>query len=168
MNTKCWEMLKQGSVYKVHYFKINLMIKHDKYLFNQSVILLFTYLFFKFLFIFHSGEIIVHSRSHCKYKTSRKSFKWTDVFKSSCDINKTLYDWLEGNLIKLRSADSLANANNILCFNVAYLNTLVPNRFLKHNLLLNPGMPLMLLHNINPWRGLNVLTTDYYNVMCLE
>lgn len=48
------------------------------------------------------------------------------------DINETMQDWLEGNSMKLRSADHLANASNILRFNVEYLNTLVPNRFPRH------------------------------------
>ena len=39
-------------------------------------------------------------------------------------------------------------------FNVEYLNTLQPNGFPRHNLSLKPGMPLMLLRNINPREGL--------------
>ena len=35
-----------------------------------------------------------------------------------------------------------------------YLNTLKPNRFQEHKLDLKPGIPLMLLRNMNPRQGL--------------
>ena len=39
-------------------------------------------------------------------------------------------------------------------FNSEYLNTLKPNGFPHHILSLKPGMPIMLLRNINPRQGL--------------
>ena len=48
----------------------------------------------------------------------------------------------------MSSADTLEN------YNSGYLHTLRPNGFPQHILNLKPGMPLMLLRNINPRQGL--------------
>ena len=56
--------------------------------------------------------------------------------------------------IKLQSADTLENPEDTFRFNSEYLNTLRPNGFPQHIINLKPGMPLMLLRNINPRQGL--------------
>ena len=61
---------------------------------------------------------------------------------------------LPGNAEVFPSADQLENSDDLLRFNTEYLNSLTPNGFPPHNLLLKPGMPLMLLRNINPMQGL--------------
>ena len=43
---------------------------------------------------------------------------------------------------------------DVMRFNTEYLNTLRPNGFPRHIIALKPGMPLMLLRNINPRDGL--------------
>ena len=69
-------------------------------------------------------------------------------------INELMQDWVPGDGIKLSSADSLENPLDAFRFNTEYLNTLRPNGFPQHILTLKPGMPLMLLRNINPREGL--------------
>ena len=49
-----------------------------------------------------------------------------------------------------RSVDELENYEDVLRYNTEYLNSLKPNGFPDHTLNLKPGMPLMLLRNINP------------------
>ena len=61
---------------------------------------------------------------------------------------------LSGKGILLQSADTLENPADSFRFNTEYLNTLKPNGFPPHILNLKPGMPLMLLRNINPRQGL--------------
>ena len=43
---------------------------------------------------------------------------------------------------------------DVLRYNIEYLNTLYPRGFPRHIISLKPGMPLMLLRNINPKEGL--------------
>ena len=69
-------------------------------------------------------------------------------------INELMQGCLPGNGTKLSSADTLENPTDAFRFNMEYLNTLQPNGFPHHILDLKPGMPLMLLRNINPRQGL--------------
>ena len=69
-------------------------------------------------------------------------------------INDMMQDCLPGTGVKLNSADTLENPTDAFRFNAEYLNTLKPNGFPQHMLDLKPGMPLMLLRNINPRQGL--------------
>ena len=69
-------------------------------------------------------------------------------------INDMMQEWVPGNGIRLSSGDSLENPQDSFRFNTEYLNTLRPNGFPQHMLTLKPGMPLMLLRNINPRQGL--------------
>ena len=69
-------------------------------------------------------------------------------------INEMMQQWVPGSATKLLSADSLENPNDAFRFNAEYLNTLKPNGFPEHILTLKPGMPIMLLRNVNPRQGL--------------
>ena len=69
-------------------------------------------------------------------------------------INTMMQDSLPGTGVKLSSADTLENPADAFRFNTEYLNTLKPNGFPQHMLDIKPGMPLMLLRNINPRQGL--------------
>ena len=69
-------------------------------------------------------------------------------------LNEVIQGWLPQEGIKLQSADTLENSEDAFRFNTEYLNTLRPNGFPQHVLNLKPGMPLMLLRNINPRQGL--------------
>ena len=69
-------------------------------------------------------------------------------------INQVLQDWLPEDGVKLHSADTLENPDDMFRFNTEYLNTLRPNGFPQHALNLKAGVPLMLLRNINPQQGL--------------
>ena len=63
-------------------------------------------------------------------------------------------EWLPGAGDKFVSSDTLEDNDDLLRFNTEYLNSLSPNGFPEHNLILKKGMPLMLLRNINPREGL--------------
>ena len=69
-------------------------------------------------------------------------------------INELMESKMPGDAIKLSSADSLEDPDDTFRFNIEYLNTLRPNGFPRHNIILKPGMPLMLLRNTNPREGL--------------
>ena len=69
-------------------------------------------------------------------------------------INDLMESRISGEGIKLKSADKVEDSSDSYRFNVEYLNKLHPNGFPGHILSLKPGMPLMLLRNINPKEGL--------------
>ena len=69
-------------------------------------------------------------------------------------INNIMQESLPESGIKLSSADTLGNPEDAFRFNSEYLHTLRPNGFPQHMLNLKPGIPLMLLRNINPRQGL--------------
>ena len=69
-------------------------------------------------------------------------------------INDMMSTMLPGNTVTYNSADGLQNSEDLLRLNVEYLHSLNPNGFPPHSLVLKPGMPLMLLRNINPREGL--------------
>ena len=65
-------------------------------------------------------------------------------------INEIIMDWLPGESTILSSADSLEDSEDSFRFNTEYINTLRPNGIPNHILTLKPGMPVMLIRNINP------------------
>ena len=70
------------------------------------------------------------------------------------EINDLMESRMPGISTKLSSADSLENYQDVMRFNIEYLNSLYPRGFPRHIISLKPGMPLMLLRNINPKEGL--------------
>ena len=70
------------------------------------------------------------------------------------EINDLMETWMPGISTKLSSADTLENYQDVMRFNTEYLNNLCPKGFPRHIISLKPGMPLMLLRNINPKEGL--------------
>ena len=69
-------------------------------------------------------------------------------------LNEMLSAKLPGSSEIMRSADQLTNTQDELRFNTEYLNSLTPSGFPPHSLDLKPGMPLMLMRNLNPRQGL--------------
>ena len=69
-------------------------------------------------------------------------------------LNEILSSKLPGSAEVFRSADQLERSDQVLHFNVEYLNSLTPSGCPPHALDLKPGMPLMLLRNLNPREGL--------------
>ena len=69
-------------------------------------------------------------------------------------INEMIMAWLPGDTTILSSADGLENPEDSFRFNIEYIHTLTPNGIPGHILTLKPGMPLMLMRNINPREGL--------------
>ena len=69
-------------------------------------------------------------------------------------INNLITDSFLGQPIILTSSDELVNPDDLQRFNIEYLNTLDPSGLPTHRLFLKPGMPLMLIRNLNPKLGL--------------
>lgn len=69
-------------------------------------------------------------------------------------INNLITDSFPGKPYVLTSSDDVTNADDLQRFNTEYLNTLTPSGLPEHRLFLKPGMPLMLMRNLNPKMGL--------------
>ena len=69
-------------------------------------------------------------------------------------VNDMISTMLPGDRVTYNSADELLNNEDLLRFSVEYLHSLTPSGFPPHSLSLKPGMPLMLIRNINPREGL--------------
>ena len=69
-------------------------------------------------------------------------------------LNDIVSEKLPGSMEVMRSADQLERTEEVLHFNVEYLNSLTPSGCPPHSLHLKPGIPLMLLRNLNPREGL--------------
>ena len=69
-------------------------------------------------------------------------------------INNLIADSFPGKPIVLTSSGDVTNTDDLQRFNTEYLNTLTPSGLPEHRLFLKPGMPLMLMRNLNPKMGL--------------
>ena len=69
-------------------------------------------------------------------------------------INNLIAEFFPGRPAVLTSSDALINPDDFQRFNTEYLNTLAPSGLPNHRLFLKRGMPLMLLRNLNPKKGL--------------
>ena len=69
-------------------------------------------------------------------------------------INNLISDSFPGQAVVLTSSDEVTNPNDIQRYNTEYLNILSPSGMPIHRLFLKPGMPLMLMRNLNPKMGL--------------
>ena len=69
-------------------------------------------------------------------------------------INNHLVDKMAGDLISLHSSDGLDNDRDAYRYNIEYINTLNPAGLPSSRLCLKPGMPVMLMRNLNPTGGL--------------
>ena len=69
-------------------------------------------------------------------------------------INNMIADSFPGKPCILTSSDELVNPTDLQRFNIEYLNSLNPSGLPIHRLFLKPGMPLMLIRNLNPKLGL--------------
>jgi ATP-dependent DNA helicase PIF1 len=69
-------------------------------------------------------------------------------------INNLITDSFPGNPIVLTSSDELINPDDFQRYNSEYLNSLCPSGLPVHRLFIKPGMPLMLMRNLNPKMGL--------------
>ena len=63
-------------------------------------------------------------------------------------LNSRVLKMLPGEVETFRSGDELAASEDLLRFNMEFLNSLQPNGFPPFELQLKPGMPLMLLRNL--------------------
>ena len=70
------------------------------------------------------------------------------------EINNLISDSFPGNPFVLTSSDDVFNADDLQRYNTEYLNTLNPSGLPVHRLFLKYGMPLMLMRNLNPKKGL--------------
>ena len=69
-------------------------------------------------------------------------------------LNDLITDKFPGNPVVLSSSDEVVNQNDFQRYNTEYLNTLLPAGLPAHRLFIKPGMPLMLMRNLNPKMGL--------------
>ena len=69
-------------------------------------------------------------------------------------INDLLVEQMTGEKVILHSSDALDNQKDIFRYNTEYLNSLNPTGLPQSKLCLKPGMPVMLLRNLNPTGGL--------------
>ena len=74
--------------------------------------------------------------------------------KSSIHILTMLLNTLSLEYMIIKCLTWVEHSEDLLRFNVEYLNTLTPNGFPTHNLILKAGQPLMLLRNLNARQGL--------------
>ena len=69
-------------------------------------------------------------------------------------LNKIAMQKLNNLAIQLESTDRCTDQRNEIRHNPEYLHTLTPDGFPPHTLMLKPGVPLILLRNLNPKQGL--------------
>ena len=69
-------------------------------------------------------------------------------------LNDLITDSFPGCPVALLSSDDVVNPDDFQRYNVEYLNTLSTSGLPNHRLFLKPGMPLMLMRNLNPRMGL--------------
>jgi hypothetical protein len=69
-------------------------------------------------------------------------------------INDVALQKIDHISVMLESSDKCTDNSDSYRFNTEYLNTLTPDGFPPHTLMLKPGIPMMLLRNLNPKEGL--------------
>ena len=69
------------------------------------------------------------------------------------EINNLLIEYFSGNSIKYYSFDETLDPTEH-CFQEDFSNTLTPNGFPPHELILKPNCPIILLRNLNAYEGL--------------
>ena len=88
------------------------------------------------------------------------------------EINDLITDSFPGTPAVLTSSDDLINANDFQRYNIEYLNTLSPTGLPNDRMFIKPGMPLMLMRNLNPKMGLcngtRLIFIKVHNIHLLE
>ena len=88
------------------------------------------------------------------------------------EINDLITDSFPGAPTVLTSSDDLINANDFQRYNIEYLNSLSPTGLPNNRLFIKPGMPLMLMRNLNPKMGLcngtRLIFNKVHNIHLLE
>ena len=69
-------------------------------------------------------------------------------------LNNLIADSFPGQPVVLTSSDEVINPDDFQRYNQEYLNSLSPSGLPTHRLFFKPGMPLMLMRNLNPKMGL--------------
>ena len=69
-------------------------------------------------------------------------------------LNEVMVRMSPGKEVHLRSADSVDNEQDARSFSVEYCNTLEPTGLPRHKVTLKPGVPVMLIRNLDPSNGL--------------
>ena len=70
-------------------------------------------------------------------------------------INEVILKSIPEDEVCLTSSDMVENQDDLYRFNIEYLNSLHPTGLPKHQLVLKPGVVIMLLRNLDPRRGLS-------------
>ena len=88
------------------------------------------------------------------------------------EINNLISETFPGSPIVLTSSDDLIDPNDFQRYNIEYLNSLSPTGLPVHRLFIKPGMPLMLMRNLNPKMGLcngtRLIFLKVHNIYLLE
>ena len=100
----------------------------------------------------HVYPDLVKNSNKCGWMNGRAILAPTN--KQVDQINDLITDMFPGTPVVLTSSDDLINANDFQRFTVEYLNSLSPTGLPNHRLFIKPGMPLMLMRNLNPKMGL--------------
>ena len=94
-------------------------------------------------------------------ETNGKDSKWLEgrailapTNKKVDELNDLITDSFPGDEIILSSSDTLENDSDNFRYSIEYLNTLCPAGLPRHLIRLKPGIPLMLLRNLCPQKGL--------------
>ena len=94
-------------------------------------------------------------------KDNMGDHKWLDgrailapTNKKVDELNDLVTDSIPGDPIQLSSSDFLDNKDDTFRYSTEYLNTLSPAGLPRHQICLKPGMPLMLMRNLCPQKGL--------------
>ena len=69
-------------------------------------------------------------------------------------LNNLITDRFPGKPIVLTSSDEVVNTDYFQRYNSEYLNSLSPTGLPHHRLFIMPGMPLILMRNLNSKMGL--------------
>ena len=74
--------------------------------------------------------------------------------KQADQLNNLIADSFPGQPTVLTSSDEIINPDDFQRYNTEYLNSLSPSGLPTHRLFIKPGMPVMLMRNLNPKMGL--------------
>ena len=121
----------------------------------------------------------IESNSNTDIEAETRSMKrFTEIVFPNIEMNMANHNWLEGRAIlaptnkkvdelndlvteslpgeplKLSSSDFLDNQADTFRYSTEYINTLNPAGLPRHQICLKPGMPLMLMRNLCPQKGL--------------
>ena len=89
--------------------------------------------------------------------TNKQNYKWLNgraISRQVKAINDIAMQKVGNLIVMLESVDKCTDTSDELRFNPEFLHTLTPKGFPPNTLMFKPGIPLVLLRNLNPKHGL--------------